>query len=243
VVLGTAVLLAAVQATVDSGVKIPGVAVLFAALLGILWRERRPRDDVHDALTAWPLRLGAAAACLLLTFFSEREWADQRLQHALESDPAEAANAGDWRTASLAALDFVYRGQPKPDVAYRAVVTAPLARRPHETLAQSYRSLDMAAREFRRAIDCRPHWASPRLEYAATLHAMRRTDAAVHQVEVAFYRDPRADPSRSLLEYQNPSTGVRLFLDAARRGLERRTAEVPELRKLFPRLNRVGRHK
>ena len=223
---------AAFHSTVDFGLRIPANALLFAAILGLLWREPSERDAAagEAAESNVSRRVLAAVAGVaglaLLVRLGTLEWRDARMLEAAAA--IRPGDSDDWGVLERAAWRAAFGGQPDFRLALAAVEAAPIVSTAHRTLAFSCHSAAMLELEHRRAIRCAPAFAWLRTEFARLLLQVGRREEALAVVEQAVYADPNAWPA-DLVGYRDPQSGKRELLAAALRGLRRRVIESPEL--------------
>lgn len=220
------------HSTVDFGLRIPANALLFSAILGLLWRETSALDAVageatessssRRALAAVAGFAGLAVFVHLGTF----EWRDARMFEAAAA--IRPGDSDDWGVLERAAWRRAVDGQPDFRLALAAVEAAPIVAVAHRTLAYSCQSAAMEELEHRRAIRCAPAFAMLRIELARLLLQLGRREEALAAIEQSVYADPNAWPV-DLFAYRDPQSGRRELLAAALGGLRRRVAASPEL--------------
>jgi O-antigen ligase len=210
---------AALHSAVEFGLRIPSNALLFAVVLGELWRDSLSAKAEKAAAPAAPIfseRLVAAVAGLavvaLLVDWGRLEW--------------RSGSRYGWRELENAAWHRGSDGLPDFDLAAAAVAAAPVAAGAHRTLAYACRSIFMRELELRRAILCAPAFEPLRLDLARLLVVLGRRDEAAKEVERAIYEDPYARPS-NLMRYRDPQSGAYELREAVLRGLKRRGLESP----------------
>jgi hypothetical protein len=223
---------AAFHSTVDFGLRIPANALLFAAVLGLLWRETAERDVAtgETAESRFSRRVLATVAgiagLVLLVDLGTLEWRDARMADG--GVVLGAAASDNWEVLEQAAWRSEVGGHPAFGLALAAVEAAPIVAAAHRTLAHSCHSAGMEQLERLRAIRCAPASERLRSELARSLLATGRREEALGLVERGLYEDPNAWPA-DLVAYRDPQSGRRELLAAALRGLRRRVSESPEL--------------
>jgi O-antigen ligase len=226
----------ALHSAVDFGLRIPANALLFAAVLGLLWREISARDGAageaaESGLSRRVLAAVAGAAGLaLLVRLGTLEWRDARMLEAAAT--IQPGDSGEWTVLERAAWRAAFGGQPDFRRALAAVEAAPTVSTAHRTLAFSCRSAAMKEREHRRAIRCAPAFGWLRAEFARLLLQVGRRKEALEAVEQAVYADPNLWPA-DLVGYLDTRSGKHELFAAALRGLRRRASEAPELSALL----------
>jgi O-antigen ligase len=223
---------AALHSAVDFGLRIPANALLFAAVLGLLWRETSERGaaageaaESSFAGRVFAIVAGVVGLALLLRL-GTLEWRDARMLEAAAA--IRPGDSDDWEVLERAAWRTAFGGQPDFRHALAAVEAAPIVSMAHRTLALSCHSAAIKELEHRRAIRCAPAFGWLRTEFARLLLQVGRREEALAVVEQAVYADPNAWPA-DLVGFRDPQSGKRELLAAALRGLRRRAIESPEL--------------
>jgi len=224
-----------VHATGDFALRVPAVGFIGAALLGLLWRERRsaaeeaarPAPSFGRGIGAFDA-LAVAASVAALVYVASWEWRDERLLARLTARETVAPpRAVDWKVLEAVSRRRAASGESPLDPAIDAVWSAPLSARAHHALAYGYQSDLMRERELRRAVACEPSTRFWRLEHALSLAALGRFMLARKEIEEGFYFDPQFG-DEGWLRFQDPIDRSWPFLEAALRGVRRRTLQSPE---------------
>jgi len=225
-----------VHATGDFALRVPSVALVGAALLGLLWRETgcasaersSGSEPSHGGALGGLDAIIVAASIVALVYLASWEWRDERLlARLLAKETVSPPVAVDWKVLEALSRRRGASGESALGAALDAVWSAPGSARAHHALAYGYQSDLMRERELRRTVACEPSARFWRLEHALSLAALSRFMLARKEIEEAFYFDPQFGDT-GWLRFQDPIDHTWPFLEAALRGVRRRVAVSPE---------------
>ncbi|MGH7804168.1 MAG: O-antigen ligase family protein, partial [Candidatus Binatia bacterium] len=229
------VVVIAIHSIGDFSLRAAANALVLSVLLGLLcnrqWKSSRRREAGAPSSLAWNPRAAIATAAVagLLCFASGKNLRES-LQWAgihdgsskLAFAPAEASS---WEDLGVVLYQGGFRYQPPTAEAFRAaIVRRPTGERAYWLLSLASPRLDDRRRAVEAALVLHPSSAPWRIEYAAILERSGEPAAALAELELAAYLDPRFDSHRYL---RGERTLAEPVVAAVERGFLRATAERP----------------